>query len=152
MSVNGVSSNNRALNTVKYAGLGAAIGAAYNGGAEYLKQSNILKNGDAFITNLEGEAAQRIKFCTSFFKGTQEAADLAKKVIQDDIDKAKEFVKNGKVDYKSVLKRAGAGALGVAALWGSIYLLYSRLNSARQNRIKEDARIIADEFQKAQQK
>jgi len=152
MSVNSVSSSNASLNTAKYAGLGAAIGAAYNGGAEYLKQSNILKNGDAFITNLEGEAAKSMKFCTPFFKGTQEASDLAKKVIQDNIDKAKEFVKNGKIDYKSVLKKAGAGAAGAAALWGGIYLLCSALKSVRQNRIKEDAKIIADEFQKAQQK
>lgn len=107
--------NNVGGKIAKAGGIGAAVGATVIGGLNYASQKHILKNGDVYLKQMEGEVAKQMRFCTPFFRGTQEAADVAKEALQKSLDQFKQFVQNGKVDFKKVATRAGIGALIVGA-------------------------------------
>lgn len=124
MNVNSTNNNvNMATKVAKIGGIGAAVGATIQGVTSYVGQRNILKNGDEYLTRLGGQIANEKTFCKPFFKGTQEAADLAIKNLDKQFDAAKQFIANGKVDFKAVAKRAGVGALVAGATWAGIALI-----------------------------
>ena len=110
MQVNSVK-NNTGRNIVKIAGIGALTGGIYKGGKEYLKQRAILKNGDLYLKNYESSIALSKRLCNMFSKGIQQASNLAKQGLAKKLEQAKEFVQNGKMNYKAVAKNATIGAV-----------------------------------------
>ena len=123
-----LSNQNNAVRKIATAGgIGAIVGATVRGGLNYVSQKNILKNGDTYIKQMEGEIATQMQFCTPFFKGTKDAADIAKQALQNCLDQARQFVQNGKVNFGQVAKQAGIGALIAGATWASVAALIQLL-------------------------
>ena len=120
MQIESISSNNTGKKVAKAAGIGAAVGASVRGGLEYIGQKKILAQGDTYVKQMEGEIARQTTFCNQFFKGTQEAADIAKQGLQNQLEQIKQFVKNGKVNFGQVAKQAGIGAIIAGATWAGI--------------------------------
>lgn len=141
--------NNTGRKIAKAAGIGAIVGATVRGGINYVSQKNILKNGDTYIKQMEGETAKRMLFCNPFHKGTQEAADLAKQALQNQLDQVKQFVKNGKVDFGQVAKQAGIGALIAGTTWAGISALIQVFKKQDKEYVQQNAKIFAEELNKA---
>ena len=141
--------NNTARKIVTAGGIGAIVGATARGGHNYIEQINILKNGDVYVKQMEGECAKQLEYCTPFFKGTQEAADIAKQALQNNLNKIKEFVSNGKIDFRQVAKQAGIGALIAGATWAGIYALIQLVKKEDKEHVQQNAKILAEELNKA---
>jgi len=120
-------------NFAKTAGIGALTGCVIKGGREYIKQKAILKNGDLYIKNYESSIALSKRMCNMFSKGIQQASNLAKLELGKKLEQAKEFVKNGKIDYKTIAKNAGAGAIITA---GALVGISAICNLIRKHNIE----------------
>ncbi len=133
--------NVNVVKTTAVAGtIAAGVGAAANAGL----QKMIFKKPDEFIKTLEGHIESTKKYNNPFFKGTQEAADLANKKLDDVLAKFKDFATSGKIDFKMIAKNAlKVGAIG-AAFAGFFALLYN----LTQKTIRNNAKIAAEELNK----
>ncbi|MBQ3311060.1 hypothetical protein IJG72_03180 [bacterium] len=131
-------------------GIGAIGGAALVGGAEYLRQKDLLAKGDAYIKSMKGEIAREMEFCTPFHKGTQEAADIAKQALQNKLEQAKQFIKNGKIDFGQVTKRAGIAALILGSVFAALGGILKLAERQDREYVRENAKILAEELNKVQ--
>ena len=150
MSVESVSTNNAGKKVAKAAGIGAIVGASVSGGLNYACQKKILAQGDTYIKQKEGEVTKQMRFCTPFFKGTQEAADIAKQALQNQLEQFKQFVKNGKVNFGQVAKQAGIGALIAGAAWAGLAALIQLFKKQGREYVQQNAKILAEELNNAQ--
>ncbi len=106
-------------NTAKNASIVAGVGAIISGAGEVIKQKKIFAHPDEFIRNTEAFIAKEKNFANSFYMGTKEAADAARKKLDDYLEQAKKFAKSGKYDYKTIARKAAKGGLmGLAVVLG----------------------------------
>ena len=134
-------------NFLKSTCAGVALGAVTGAGLNLIGQHKILRNPDEFITTITGKVASEKAHNTKFFHGTQEAADLANRKLDEGLSKFIDFAKGGKYDVKSVLKSAGKAAAIGGLVTTAIYGMYKLCRIA----LKHDAKIIAEGIKEANQ-
>lgn len=101
---------------------GGAIGSAAGAIKEYGTQKYSLKNSEKVIADFNTKIKSAEMFTDSFFPSA-EANKLKAKELKGKLTEFQEFVKNGKVDYKTVGKQAlKFGAIGAAVGAGLIGL------------------------------
>mgnify|MGYP003293424816 CR=1 FL=1 len=127
---------------IKYTATAAAVTGVATGAAEALRQNKIFKNADTFIAQAEGAMKIQARFCNSFHMGTQEAADLALKNLQDNFEKFKNFALSKKFDFRSIGK---AGLIG-AGIIGGLTALGCFVYNIGKKELQDDAKIVANEF------
>ncbi len=130
---------------IKYTATAAAVTGVATGAAEALRQNKIFKNADTFITQAEGAMKTKAMFCNPFHMGTQEAANLALKNLQDNFEKFKNFALSKKFDFKSIGK---AGLIG-AGIVGGFTALCCFIYNIGKKELQDDAKIVANEFKTA---
>ena len=140
MSDVSINNNSTAQTAAKVAGAGAITGAVIQGGNALYCQHKILSKPDEFITTLKGEVEAKKGFNTKFFKGTQEAADLANKQLDEYLQKGIDFAKGGKYDFGAIAKKAGVGAVIAGISWAAIYGIYK----VAQHALKGGAKVVAE--------
>jgi len=120
--------NNQTNNNVKTiaiaGGAGAAAGAAINGCGCYLSQKSALANPKAFLDNAQ-------KTIDEFKK-----SDVPKETVsalEDALEKSKEFIKKGKIDFKTITKKAAGGAAVFAAIGAVVGLIISKNKKPNEN-------------------
>ena len=103
--------------------ISAGIGAAVMGGINYAAQKSIIKNPTRIIESLKQVGASGIRAIKEAYGNTTEAKQIALeygRVVLNKIRGIRDFAAAGKIDFKSLGKTAGVGALVV----GGIYLAY----------------------------
>lgn len=134
------------VNPIKTTAIAGTIGAGASAAANIAVQKSILSRPDEYLTQLKGRIESDRKFNTSFHKGTQEAADLANKKLDECLKKAQQYIAKGKINFSSVAKYAAIGGAIVAGITG----LMAQSAKSHKEELREDARIVADEFKKTQ--
>jgi len=127
------------------AGAAATAGAAVGCGAELYRQAKILRNPDEYIKTVTGEVEAKKKFNNPFFKGTQEAADLANKKLDAYLQKAINFAKGGKLDFLSVLKKTATNA----GIWGGVAAGLLGLSFLMNQAIRGVSKTVAEGMDEA---
>ncbi len=120
-----------------------AIGAAVNGAAEAINQKRILSNPDS-LNIAKANAAIKEQNCTIKNLGTKEMVDIVKNNIKDSLHKAENFIKNGKMDFKSIAKKGAIGGLLTAAAVGITHAV----RAIYKNEKADNAKILANELAK----
>jgi len=111
------------------ASIGAVAGAAIQGGQEYVTQSKILKNPKEVLANIGAQIKSVEKYTGDFFSNSEVNKIEAEK-LKGVLKKLEDFISNGKVDFKTVGKRALVGAGIAAAAWGVIYFAGKSITDA----------------------
>ena len=111
MSLSNVQNNNINNTTIaKYVGLATTLvgtaGAAIGGVGEYNTQRKALNKPDEFIKSITEKVGLEKRFCTEHIKGSKEKALSEAKKWDKVLEEAKQFIKNGKIDWKKVGKTA----------------------------------------------
>ena len=134
--------NDITRNPVKLGAVGGTIGLATGAVTNFIKQKNILANGDEFLKKTIGQLETKKKFHNEFFDGTREAADLAIKKIDDAIKAVQDYVKAGKVNFKQV----GKSALITGGILALLCAACGIFNKRSDKEIENQATILSNQL------
>ena len=144
ISINNQNRHEQCKTAVKTGAAAFAIGAAVNSAAEAISQKVVLSRPDEFMTNIESAVALRKKNCTTEKLGTQKMVDRVSKNLDKTLENAQNFIKNGKLNLKSIANAGAIGSLLTAVAVGIGRMIYAIYKGEKA----DNARILANELAK----